>query len=233
MLHVFLGSDTVAVRKAALAALTPYEASGVVPARLDAETYETGALAHHLGGVSLFGGEAVCVLDTPSEHHEYLEAVTAALPELAASATVFLLIETAPLADYRRALQKHATDITELKAEAKAKGDPFALGNAFMARDKKTLWITLTKELMAGVPPEALVGSLWFQLKSLRLAALTKTAEEAGMKEFPYKKAKAALSKYSLPEVERLSASLLAVYHEGHGEKGDMAVGLERWVLSV
>jgi DNA polymerase III delta subunit len=233
MLHVFLGSDTVAVRKAALAALASYEARGVVVARLDAETYETGALAHHLGGISLFGGEAVCVLDTPSEHDEYLSAVLATLPELAASATVFLLIETAPPADYRRALQKHATDLTELKAEAKEKTDPFALGNAFAARDKKTLWIVLSRELAAGTPAEQLAGLLWYQLKSLRLAALTKTAEEAGMKDFPYKKAKAALTKYSLPEVERLSASLLSVYHEGHSEKGDMAVGLERWVLGV
>ncbi len=233
MLHVFCGNDTVTVRQSALAALAAYEADGVVPTRIDSETYETGALAHELGGISLFGGVSVCVLDTPSEHEEFLVVVTEALPELAAATTIFILIETAPLAAYRKALEKHAESFTEYKAEAKEKGDPFALGNAFMARDKKTLWIVLTKELAANVPPEALAGSLWFQLKSLRLAALTKTAEEAGMKDFPYKKAKAALQKYSLPEVERLSASLLAVYHEGHSEKGEMAVGLEKWVLGV
>lgn len=233
MLLVFCGSDTVAVRARAVGVVDAYEARGVVPARLDAEGYEDGALAHHLGGVSLFGGEAVCVLDTPSEREDFLLAVTDALPEIAASSTIFILIETAPLADYRRTLQKHAADFTELKAEAKEKVDPFALGNAFMARDKKTMWIILTRELGIGTPPEALTGSLWYQLKSLRLAAITKSAEEAGMKDFPYKKAKAALSKYSLPEVERLSAALLAVYHEGHSEKGEMAVGLEKWVLGV
>jgi len=233
MLYVFLGSDTVAVRARAVGAIDAYEARGVVPSRLDAEGYEDGALAYHLGGVSLFGGEAVCVLDTPSDHEEFLRAVTDALPDIATSSTIFILIETAPLADYRRALQKHAADFTELKAEAKEKVDPFALGNAFMARDKKTMWIILAKELRTGMAPEALAGSLWYQLKSLRLAAITKNAEEAGMKDFPYKKAKAALSKYSLSDVERLSASLLSVYHEGHGEKGNMAVGLERWVLGI
>ncbi len=233
MLHVFCGNDTVTVRQSALAALAAYEAEGVVPTRIESETYEAGALTHELGGASLFGGLSVCILDTPSANEEFLIAVTDALPELAAASTVFILIETAPPAAYRRALEKYAKLFTEYKAQAKEKGDPFALGNAFMARDKKTLWIVLTKELAAGTAAEALAGSLWFQLKSLRLAALTKSAEEAGMKDFPYKKAKAALQKYSLPEVERLSASLLAVYHEGHGEKGDMAVGLEKWVLTV
>jgi hypothetical protein len=53
------------------------------------------------------------------------------------------------------------------------------------------------------------------------------------MSDFPYKKAKAALQKYSLPEVERLSIDLLKLYQAGHAEKGDMAVGLEKWVLRV
>lgn len=234
MLHVFCGSDTVAVRKAALASLESFEERGIVPTKLESETYQRGALEYLLGGVSLFGDELVCVLDTPTNNVEFVAVVTDSLPALALSGNVFVLIESAPLAAYRKALQKYATSFTELKAEAKAKGDPFAFGNAFSARDKKMLWIVLCAELRSGTPPELLVGSLWRQLKLMRLAAMTNDYVEAGLeKEYPYKVAKAALRKYSLSEVERLSRELLAVYHDGHSEKGNIAVGLERWCLRV
>ncbi|MBY0309731.1 hypothetical protein K2Q16_01110 [Patescibacteria group bacterium] len=236
MLHVFCGSDTVAVRVKALAKLAPFEEEGIVPVRLESEQFEPGVLEHLLGGVSLFGEATVCVLDTPSEDELFLETVTKNLAELATSAHTFVLIDTAPLADYRRALQKSATSYTEIKAEAKEKKDTFALGNAFSLRDKKALWIVLTKELRSGTPVEMLVGSLWWQLKSMRLAACTNNFEEAGMSKFPYEKAKAALRKYSLPEVERMSLALLKLYQAGHAEnkeKKDMAVGLEKWVLRV
>lgn len=233
MLHVYCGSDTVAVRGKALASLAPFEEQGIVPTRLESEQYEQGALEHFLGGASLFGEVTVCVLDTPSEDELFSETVTTSLSELAASVNTFVLIDTAPLADYRRSLQKHATSYTELKAEAKEKKDTFALGNAFSARDKKTLWIVLASELRNGTPAEMLVGSLWWQLKAMRLAAMTKSFEEAGLSKFPYEKAKTALRKYSLAEVERMSIDLLKLYQAGHAEKGDMAVGLEKWVLGV
>lgn len=233
MLHVFCGSVTVAVRVRALAELAAYEEEGIVPVRLESEKFEAGVLEHLLGGASLFGEVTVCVLDTPSEDELFSETVTKSLPDLAASANIFVLIDTAPLADYRRALQKHASTYTELKAEAKEKKDTFALGNAFSARDKKALWIVLASELRSGTPPEMLVGMLWWQLKSMRLAAITKSPEEAGMSKFPYEKAKGALRKYSMADIERLSLALLKLYQAGHAEKGDMAVGLEKWVLGV
>jgi DNA polymerase III delta subunit len=233
MLHVFCGSDTVAVRTRALVALAPFEVDGIIPTRLEAETYESGALAHFLGRVSLFGGAAVCVLDTPSSDETFLLETQNALVALAEPPHTFVLIESAPTAEYRRQLKKHATSFVELKAEAKEKSDQFALGNALAARDKKTLWIVLTQELRSGTAPEALVGLLWYQLKTMRLAALTKTAGEAGLKEFPYKKAQVALKKYGTEEVERLSSELLDVYHRGHAENGDMKVGLEKWVLFI
>jgi hypothetical protein len=152
MLHVFCGSDTVAVRVKALAMLAPYEEEGIVPVRLESEKFEAGVLEHLLGGTSLFGGVTVCVLDTPSEDELFSETVTKSLPDLAASANVFVLIDTAPLADHRRTLQKHATSFTEIKAEAKEKKDTFALGNAFSSRDKKTLWIVLAPELVQRHP---------------------------------------------------------------------------------
>ena len=51
------------------------------------------------------------------------------------------------------------------------------------------------------------------------------------MKDFPYNKAKRALSNFKSDDLEVLSASLLKVYHDGHGGMRDIDEGLEEWVL--
>jgi hypothetical protein len=67
----------------------------------------------------------------------------------------------------------------------------------------------------------------------MRLAALTNSATEAGMKDYPYRKAKQALQKFSPEELLHLSHSLLELYHQGHKGVVDLQVGLERWVLKL
>jgi hypothetical protein len=74
---------------------------------------------------------------------------------------------------------------------------------------------------------------LWWQLKSLRLAALTQSAQEAGMKDFPYNKSKRALPAFAPGEVVTLSQSLLELYHAGHSGQRDMDIALEQWVLAL
>lgn len=233
MLHVYCGSDVVAVRTAALAALAPLEEAGAVPVRLEAETYEPGALEHALGELSLFGGTGVYLLDTPSDDEAFLTVVRARLSDLAGAGDVFVLIESSVTPTYRNELKAIATTFSEHKAEAAERGNPFALGEAFLARDKKALWVQLITDLRTGAAPEQLSGMLWAQLRAVRLAQLTKTAEEAGMKDYSYKKAKAALRKYTEADLERLSHELLTIYHDAHAGKGEMAVGLERWCLGV
>jgi hypothetical protein len=82
-----------------------------------------------------------------------------------------------------------------------------------------------------GLSAEEIIGTLWWQLKTLRLAMLTKSAEEAGVKDFPYNKAKRALKNFKDGEIETLSLRLLNLYHDGHAGKCDIDLALEEWVL--
>lgn len=228
MLHVYIGEDIVRARKAAHACLGGREAERIV-----SEGYEPGLVRALIHDQSLFGSPAPVLLDMLSENSQAWDEVQDLLPHMAASGRTFVLIDGGVTAALRTSLKKHATTFEETKAiTAGARFNTFALADALARKDKKSLWILIVRAQEQGVPSEEIAGVLFWQLKALRLALDTQSAAEAGMKEFPYSKAKAAAKKFSKEELRFLSRNLLAVYHEGHAET-DMAVGLERFVLSM
>lgn len=233
MLKVFFGTDSVAVRKAALDAGGTFEVNGATVTLIDGESYVEGVLRDAVGATSLFGGREVYVLDTPSGNKVFEAEVKNGLVELSESENIFLIIEGALLAADKKKYEKHAETTEEFKGEKADRFDVFALSNFLADRDKKNLWLHLTAAKAAGIQTEEIIGILWWQLKSLRLAAMTENASEAGMKDFPYNKAKRAVGKFTGGELETLSRSLLTVYHDGHLGKKDIDLALEKWALSL
>jgi len=233
MLYVFFGTDVVGARREAHAFLAQHEARGAGISRISSENYEENMLTEAAGSASLFGGEDVYLIDTPSERASLKEAVGEALPELARSRNTFVLIEGAVPASEKKKLTHHATDLTEVTAEKTERFNIFAFADALLARDKKSLWILLTQAYRAGVSSEEIIGTLFWQLKTLRLAQKTGSAREAGVKDFPYNKATRALGKFTDSELDRLSEDLCVLYHEGHGGVREIDLALERWVLTL
>ena len=232
MLHLYYGNDTMAVRERALAAadrLAVKESARIT--RLESNEFAPGMLANLLGAASLWGEREIYVLDTPSEDVAFYVEVISYAAEMGESANQFVIMEAAMLAPERKKFEKHTTTLEESKREATERFDVFRMAEALSKRDKKSLWVLLQEAKRAGLSAEEIVGTLWWQLKTLRLAALTKSADESGMKEYPYSKAKRALSGFKAGEIETLSANLLRVYHEGHGGVRDTDEGLEEWVL--
>ena len=235
MLKVFYGSDVIGVREAAslyVSGLREKDSSLEVE-RLEAENYEPGQLASFSEAVSLFGGSRVYLIDTPSGEVNFLAEVMAELETLVSSTHTFLWLEGSILAPERKKITKYTDNMIENKAEAKTKVDAFQLADALARKDKKLLWILLQEAVRVGMSAEEIVGILWWQLKTLRLAGLTKSASEAGVKDFPYNKAKKALVNFKTGEVETFSLALLQVYHDGHAGKRDIDLALEEWVLSL
>jgi hypothetical protein len=54
-----------------------------------------------------------------------------------------------------------------------------------------------------------------------------------GVKEYPYKKAAAALKLWAPGEVSRQSAKLLDIYHQGHQGKVELDLAFEAWLLGL
>lgn len=231
MLRVFCGNDTEAVRKAASHYIATETETSVT--RISAEDFQPGMVADALGAHSLFGGKELFVIDTPSEDELYTNEVIESLKEMGESQNVFVVIEGTLLAALKKLYATHAEVLEEFKAKAAERFNTFALADALAEKNKKRLWLLLQEAKNNGLAAEEIIGMLWWQLKALRLAEISRTASEAGMKEFPFSKAKKSLGYFKKGELEVLSESLLSVYHEGHAGVKDINVALEKWVLTV
>jgi DNA polymerase III delta subunit len=233
MLKVYFGNDVIKIRAAAIKATEAAVGSGATLVTIDDGSYQNGIYADAIGGASLFGGEQVYLIDTPSNDETMYEDTIENLESFQESNNLFIVIEAALLAPEKKTFSKYADSIEEFKAIATERFNSFALADALTARDKKSLWLLLNEAVLSGIAPEELIGTLWWQLKSLRLAAVTKNAAEAGMKDFPYNKAKRSLGKFKPGEIETLSHSLLTLQHESRLGKRDLDLALERWVLGI
>ena len=231
MLHVYFGTDRQAVRDQAAdfseKNLPPDGTTTVI----DAADYQPGQLADALGATSLFGGAEWFLVDTPSANPDLAEEVKTNLAAMAESSNTFIVLEGSLLAPAKKAYTKHTSTIEEFTAEKAGRFNTFALADALANKDRRQLWVLLQEAKLQGSAPEELIGIIWWQLKVLQLAATTRSATEAGMKEYSYSKAKRALSKFAPGELSRLSHGLLQLYHDGHAGVRDIDLALEQWVL--
>lgn len=232
MLLVYYGNDMVAARRAALTVIDVMTAENNVRLhKIESERYTAGMITDMLGATSLFGGIEIYLLDTPSDDTQFYDEVTTVLSEMSSSSNTFIVIESTLLAAERKKFEKFTSTLEEFKKGAAIQFNAFAMADALSAHDKKSLWVLLQAAIRNGLSAEEIIGTLWWQLKSLRLTAVTNSASEAGMKDFPYNKSKRALRNFKTGELETLSANLLQVYHDGHGGVRDTMEGLEEWVL--
>ena len=234
MMKLFYGTDTIKVRQVAMAEADAQREGGVSVERLETKDITAARLIDIASSVSLFGGETAYVFDTPSEDKEAEEILLKHLSALAESGHTILIIETAVLAAVKKLYEKTGAELIEYKKEAgKQTFDPFQLAGALLTKDKKSMWMLLTESVRLGISQEEMVGIIWWQLKTLRLANVGKSADEVGLKSYPYDKAKRALRNFAPGELERLSQSLLLAHHEARSGRTELGVGLERWVLGV
>lgn len=232
MLYVYFGTDTQKTRENAHMRIRTL-ADGQETSSIRATDYRPGIFAEHAGSVSLFGGASVTFIDTLSESEEAFEALMNDVPLLQESPRIFVVAENALNAGEKKLFQKHAAECEEYVAEKKEKFNTFALTDAFLAKDKKSLWLLLNDALRAGISHEAIIGLLFWQVNTARLVARTRSAEEAGLKPFVYSKTKRALAKFTQDELDGYSRALLSLYHEGHLGKRDIGLALEAWVLAL
>ena len=234
MLKVFCGSDQLKVRGQAHSFVDSVLKDNQEVIRLEADDYENGMLTSVSSSVSLFSGADVYVLDTPSLHKDFFTEFMSELDSLATSTNIFVVIEADLKAPEKKKIAKHTDEINEYKADKVAQSfNIFKMAEALALKDKRSLWVLWCEAKQNGSSAEEIVGILWWQLKTIRLASLTKSAKEAGVKDYPYNKAKQALRNFKSGELEILSLRLITLYHDGHKGRRDIDTALEEWMLTI
>lgn len=233
MFFVYFGKESGPVREKSFAFLHTITEPDTLVTRVTADTYQEGVVADLTESVSLFEAPQVIVLDTLSEHETAFAEVLDTLSALQKSTNTFVLIEGALSAPHKKRIEACAEKIHEVNGKIPEKFNIFSLCDALLERNKKSLWLLLMEAWKNGSTNEEIIGTLMWQMKILRLAERTKTAEEAGQKTYPYDKAKRALTRFKKGEVDALARSLLVIYHEGHTGKRDLTLALEEWVLQM
>ncbi len=233
MLYLYFGNDAPKVRHKAFQFIETLTKGEVLATHVTKENYAPGMILEYAEGTSLFGSTEVIVIDTVSEDDTVFQETLGLLPVMAQSANHFVFIESTLTAPMKKKIQTHTTMIEEIKGETKERFNAFLLTDAYLRKDKKSLWLLLMEAWNAGVSNEEIIGILFWQVKMLRLALRTKSAEEAGQKPFVYSKAKRALTQFKKGEPDTHSEQLLSLYHDGHQGKVDTALALEKWTLSI
>lgn len=239
MLYIFHSSDITLARMKAQALLATLRSKKPDAAfvRFDGENVSPPALLELTHTQGLFVQKCIVLLDMLSNAEEP-EAFWEMFGALASSENIFVLVEKTPKKDLLTLFEKVATEVREITARgartaARAPENPFVIADAFMEKKGATLWAVYVRLLNIGLLPESLLGTLFWQVKVLLLAKNTRSAEEAGLKPFPFSKAKHAAGIFTEAELRVYAEELVTLYHEAHRGAFSLERGLERWCLSV
>jgi hypothetical protein len=238
MLQVFVGTDTKKVRAALKESLLKVSVQRMLIVTPE-DVYERN-IDMEENQVDMFGSQPALIFDnlysrddTGRDPAAFAQLVTDRLVERIQSTLYYFVIEDALHAATVKKFEKEGVKVQRFDVASVIKEMPsFALTDALAARDRRMLWMYVALELAKGVAPEEVHGRLWWQMKNMLLAAQCSTAQEVGMKEFPFSKARAAARAYG--EALQPTAQILADLLPQARMKGvDTRVALELFCLTL
>ena len=186
------------------------------------------------GSQGLFERKFIVFGDRVCADSQNAEIVADKLEVIGKSENVFVFLEEGVKAPLLKIFEKYAAKVQEFaKIEKKERFNSFSLADALGERNKQKLWILYEAALSEGLSPEELHGTLFWQVKSLRAAAIAKSADEAGLKPFAWTKAKRFLSRWDIKELENVSQNLVSLYHDSRRGEHELEIALEKWILDL
>ncbi len=203
--------------------------------RLNNEKWSRELFESLFRGQGLFESNYIVICDQlltlPIEEKKFFFS---SLKEISETKHIFIFIESDPSKSDLQKLEKYSTKSSVvLGKKKKDEFNVFGLTEALAVRNKAQAWEKFHLALLNGKVPEELHGLIFWQLKTLLLAKKTKTALEAGLKSYPYQKAKQASTKFTESELEVRLNYLVDIYHEAHRGKNDLSQELERFILLI
>lgn len=236
MIYLITGTDSAKVRARVHEVLESLikKRPDAVRIRLTPETYTSSALTELIGAQGLFSPKLIVELDGVAGLTDSGIEAQGVIEGMEQSDNVFLIIEESlekTILDPLKFAAYKAEEFNTVESE-RMDTSMFVLADALGARDKKKLWVEYQRALKKGGVPEEIHGMLFWQVKSMLLAALC-TEKDSGLKPFVYKKSKKYAANYTEKELRTLSSNLVTIYHEARRSGPDLATALEQWILSL
>jgi len=239
MLYAYYGEDVDAARKKVQATVGSMLAKNpeAMYFRITSDALHQYDFDELTGSQGLFKNEYIVVLDTLLDSKENEERVLSNLEKIAAASHPFFILDKKLLAPVRKKLEKHATQVQEFELAKKTKEEAFntfSLTDALGEKNVKKLWTLFREAKHHGVSDEEIHGILFWMFKSLSLASQSSTAEEAGMKPYPFNKAKGFLKNFSsLEKLNMYLAEFAMLPQKARRRSVLLEIELEQFILSL
>jgi len=204
---------------------------------INSDNWNPTIIEEHLGGQGLFSNKYIVFLNRVADKEDIRDKVIEMLPDMKESSNIFIVSEGKIKADLAKAFEKHGDKVVVTDDPVGAGSRPefniFNLADALGARDRFKAWTIYREAIQNGLESESILGTLFWQAKSMALAAEAKSAGETGLSPFVYSKAKKYSSNYSREEIGRLLERLIVLYHDGHRGLVDLELGTEKFLLKM
>lgn len=166
---------------------------------------------------SLFGESRVYGIVGAAEDEGWFKSISKILPTLQESVHLFIFEEDAG-APFAKAVEKIGGIVSKVKTQKKEESlDTFALAAALGSRDRKKLWLLYMQALASGASAEMLAGMLAWKARSM-LGAEKNGRVPGGWKE---------------GESEKLSRTIVSLYHDSRRGAGSLELLLEKFILQL
>jgi DNA polymerase III delta subunit len=236
MLYVFHGSNIEKAKDKSSTLIKSLQTKrpDALFVKIDSDNWDDVLIEENLSGQGLFSSKYIILLDRLSENSEAKEKILGFISAMQESPNIFIVLEGKLLAEPKKVYEKYAEKMVicdELDTNTLSKKkdfNVFALGDAFGARDNIKAWTLYRQAIDSGIEPENIVGTLFWQVKSIILAAGAKNTGESGLNPFVYNNCKRFAKNHSLPELRNFLRKLIVTYHDGHR---DMEIGVEKLLL--
>ena len=240
MIYLIYGAESSAVKAAADALLATQlkKYPKLTIFRFSADDYSRERLEEICLGQTLWAEKFAVVLVKFLGAEEKI--LTGRLAALNQSPNLYLLLEAEHKTEILAEVAAAGGRVREIKQSAErvnrqsaAGFNPFALADALGERNRQRAWILFQMALAHGLAPEEIFWKLVWKIKTLLLVQTAKDSAALGLKPFVLQQARRHSRNFKLEELKKLSARLVALWHDHHRGLLDFELGLERLVLEL
>ncbi len=203
MLYCLWGSDRKTVVDQA-----QHIVFGLRKKRPDASYYKfeaphsIGELEQIITATGLFEEKHIIVIDELWKQEDGKIFILERVEELTLTPHICILFGSTPDAKTKKVLESKATKVATFDA-VKEERDTFVFSwvEDVVRKDIQKAWIGLHVLKEAGHSPEAVMGALWWQIRSVAVAQTASSAKESGLSPYVYTKAKRLSKDIQIPEM--------------------------------